>query len=81
MSERKKVLVKEKLAAEGVDLLRQDFDVDLGVDWTDDELMARIKDYDALIVRSATKVTAAVIEAVRGSASWAAPAWAWTTST
>jgi D-3-phosphoglycerate dehydrogenase len=63
MAERKKVLVKEKLAAEGVELLRRDFDVDLGADWTDDEFMARIGGYDALIVRSATKVTAAVIEA------------------
>ena len=37
--------------------------MDLGVDWSDEEFMARIKDYDALIVRSATKVTAEVIEA------------------
>jgi D-3-phosphoglycerate dehydrogenase len=63
MTDRKRVLVKEKLAAEGVALLRQDFDVDLGFDWTDDELMARIGDYDALIVRSATKVTAELIDA------------------
>jgi D-3-phosphoglycerate dehydrogenase len=63
MTDRKRVLVKEKLAAEGVELLKQDFDVDLGADWTDDEFMERIKDYDALVVRSATKVTAEVIEA------------------
>jgi D-3-phosphoglycerate dehydrogenase len=63
MTDRKRVLVKEKLAAEGVELLKQDFDVDLGVDWTPEEFMARIKDYDALVVRSATKVTAEVIEA------------------
>jgi D-3-phosphoglycerate dehydrogenase / 2-oxoglutarate reductase len=63
MADRKRVLVKEKLAAEGVELLRQHYDVDLGVDWSDDEFMARVGDYDALIVRSATKVTAAVIEA------------------
>ena len=63
MSERKKVLVKEKLAAEGVELLKKDFDVDLGMDWTDEAFMQRIGDYDALIVRSATKVTAEVIEA------------------
>jgi D-3-phosphoglycerate dehydrogenase / 2-oxoglutarate reductase len=63
MADRKRVLVKEKLAAEGLELLRQQFDVDLGVDWTDDEFIARIGGYDALIVRSATKVTAEVIEA------------------
>jgi D-3-phosphoglycerate dehydrogenase len=65
MNGRKRVLVKEKLAAEGIELLRQHFDVDVGTDWTDDEFLRRIKDYDALIVRSATKVTAEVIEAGR----------------
>ncbi|NLG65106.1 MAG: phosphoglycerate dehydrogenase [Actinobacteria bacterium] len=63
MADRKRVLVKEKLAPEGVELLRQDFDVDLGMDWTDEEFMARIKDYDGLMIRSATKVTADVIAA------------------
>ena len=33
-----KVLVKEKLADSGVNLLRERFDVDLGVDWSDEEL-------------------------------------------
>jgi D-3-phosphoglycerate dehydrogenase len=62
-SERKRVLIAEKLAPEGVELLRQDFEVELGDGWSREELLARIKDYDALIVRSATKVTAEVIEA------------------
>ena len=38
MNERPRVLVKEKLADSGVDLLREHFDVDLGVDWEDGEL-------------------------------------------
>jgi D-3-phosphoglycerate dehydrogenase / 2-oxoglutarate reductase len=63
MAERRRVLVKEKLAPEGVEQLRQDFDVDLGHEWSDEEFMERIGDYDALIVRSATKVTADVIAA------------------
>jgi len=63
MTDRKRVLVKEKLAAEGVELLQKDFDVDLGVDWSEEEFLDRIDDYDALIVRSATKVTDKVIEA------------------
>ena len=63
MNARKRVLVKEKLAPEGVELLRRDFDVDLGVDWSDEEFMARIADYDGLVIRSATKVTADVIAA------------------
>jgi len=63
MSDRMKVLVKENLAPAGIDLLREEFDVDLGVEWTAEEFMARIADYDALVVRSATKVTAQVIAA------------------
>jgi D-3-phosphoglycerate dehydrogenase len=62
----KRILVKEKLAAEGIQFLRdQGFEVDTGLDWTPDEFMARIAGYDALIVRSATKVTAEVIEAAQ----------------
>ncbi len=64
--EPKKVLVKEKLAPEGIAYLKeQGFAVDTGLDWTPEEFLARIGDYDALLVRSATKVTAEVIEAAR----------------
>ena len=62
MNERPRVLVKEKLADSGVDLLREHFDVDLGVDWEDGELPERIGDYDAIVIRSATKLTADLIE-------------------
>jgi D-3-phosphoglycerate dehydrogenase / 2-oxoglutarate reductase len=62
---RPKVLVKEKIAASGVELLREDFDVELGLDMPDDELRDRIGEFDAIVVRSATKVTADLIE--RGS--------------
>jgi D-3-phosphoglycerate dehydrogenase / 2-oxoglutarate reductase len=57
-----RVLVKEKIADSGVDLLRERFDVDLGVDWDDAELEQRIGDYDAILIRSATKLTAPLIE-------------------
>ena len=64
MSEQKRVLVKEKLAPEGVKFLEeQGFAVDVGTEWDADELLARIKDYHGLIIRSATKVTAEVIQA------------------
>ncbi len=64
MSEKKRVLVKEKLAPEGVAFLEeQGFAVDVGTGWDADELRARIKDYHGLIIRSATKVTAEVIQA------------------
>jgi len=56
-----KVLVKEKIAESGVDLLRQDFEVELGLDWDQAQLEERIGEFDALIVRSATKVTADLI--------------------
>jgi D-3-phosphoglycerate dehydrogenase len=57
-----RVLVKEKIADSGVDLLRGKFDVDLGTDWDDDELAQRIGDYDAILIRSATKLNADLIE-------------------
>jgi D-3-phosphoglycerate dehydrogenase len=59
--ERPKVLVKEKIGDSGVALLREHFDVDLGIDWSDDELADRIGDYDGILIRSATKMTAELI--------------------
>ena len=56
-----RVLVKEKIADSGVALLRERFDVDLGLDWDDDQLAERIGAYDAILIRSATKLTAALI--------------------
>jgi D-3-phosphoglycerate dehydrogenase len=62
MSERLKVLVKEQIGDSGVDLLREHFDVDLGFDWTDEQLVERIGAYDGILIRSATKLTAELIE-------------------
>ncbi len=59
---RKRVLVKEKIGESGVELLREHFDVDLGVDWDDGELAERIGDYDGILIRSATKMTAELID-------------------
>ena len=53
--------MKEKIASAGVELLKKDFDVDVGVDWDRAELEEKIKEYDALIVRSATQVDAELI--------------------
>lgn len=60
-----KILVSDKLANEGLDILRavKEFQVDLKTGMTPAELKAIIKDYDALIVRSETKVTAEILEA------------------
>ncbi|HEV2945583.1 MAG TPA: phosphoglycerate dehydrogenase [Solirubrobacteraceae bacterium] len=60
--ERLKVLVKEKIGDSGVDLLREHFDVEIGVDWTDEELAERIGEYHGIVIRSATKLTAELIE-------------------
>ena len=64
MTEQKRVLVKEKLAPEGVKYLEDlGFQVDIGTEWDADELLKRIPEYHGLIIRSATKVTADVIAA------------------
>jgi D-3-phosphoglycerate dehydrogenase len=57
-----KVLVKEKIADSGVELLRANFDVDLGLEMSDDELREAIAGYDAILIRSATKLTADLID-------------------
>jgi D-3-phosphoglycerate dehydrogenase len=60
-----KVLVKEKIADSGVELLRSDFDVELGLEMSDEELRDRIGEFDGIVIRSATKLGADLIE--RGS--------------
>lgn len=57
-----KVLVKEKIADAGVELLKSKYDVEVGVDWDDNQLNERIGEFDALLVRSATQVDAPLIE-------------------
>jgi len=57
-----RVLIPEKLADPGIELLRKDFEVDVLLDLSPDELLERIGEYDGLIIRSATQVTAGVIE-------------------
>ena len=54
-----RVLVREPIAEAGIELLRERFEVD--VDGNGD-LGERIGDYDAIVIRSATKLTAELIE-------------------
>ncbi len=61
-AERLKVLVKEKVGDSGIELLRSRCDVDLGIDWSDEELNERIGAYHGILIRSATKMTAELIE-------------------
>src|SRR6202453_48203 len=62
MTDRAKVLVKEKIGDSGIALLREHFDVELGVDWSEEEFAERIGEYDGIVIRSARKMTADVIE-------------------
>lgn len=60
-----RILVSDPLSEEGVRILREvkEFQVDIKTDLKPDALKEIIKDYDALIVRSATKVTKDIINA------------------
>jgi D-3-phosphoglycerate dehydrogenase len=58
-----KVLVTDPIAQDGIDALVPFAQVDVKLGISTDEMLRIIGDYDALIVRSETKVTAAVIEA------------------
>jgi len=60
-----RVLVSDPLAEEGLEILKKVFDVDVKTDLKEDELCKIIGDYDALLVRSGTEVTAKVIEAAK----------------
>ncbi len=62
LGEQYRILVSEPIADSGVALLRERFAVDLGLDWSADELAERIAGYDGILIRSATKLTAEVIE-------------------
>jgi D-3-phosphoglycerate dehydrogenase len=57
-----RVLVAEDIGRSGIDLLRAHFDVDVRTDWADGELRAALGDYDGVLIRSASKLTADVLE-------------------
>jgi len=58
-----KILVSDPLAEEGLSILREHGRVDVRTELSEDQLVAIIKDYDALVVRSGTQVTARIIDA------------------
>jgi D-3-phosphoglycerate dehydrogenase len=65
MAEKRKVLVTDSVSRSIIDIFPGDTEVDFRDNLKPEEMMAILGDYDALIVRSQTKVTAAVIEAGR----------------
>jgi D-3-phosphoglycerate dehydrogenase len=59
-----RILVCDPIHDEGVKMLREaGFDVDIETSITSQELVERVNDYDAIVVRSRTKVTRVVFEA------------------
>jgi D-3-phosphoglycerate dehydrogenase len=61
LHEQYRILVSEQIADSGVRLLRERFEVDLGLDWSADELAERIGAYHAILIRSATRLDADMI--------------------
>jgi len=58
-----KVLVADPISNEGIDILRSYAQVDIKLGLKSEEIISTISDYEALIVRSQTQVSAKVIEA------------------
>jgi len=58
-----RVLVTEKLSEQGLELLRRDFQVDVRLELATGALVQEIGPYEALIVRSQTRVTSEVLDA------------------
>ncbi|MDP2729640.1 MAG: phosphoglycerate dehydrogenase [Dehalococcoidales bacterium] len=58
-----KVLVADPIGEEGIEILRSHAEVDVKTGLKPEELISIVGDYDALVVRSQTQVTADVIEA------------------
>ncbi|MGB7532593.1 MAG: phosphoglycerate dehydrogenase [Halobacteriota archaeon] len=59
----KKVLVTDHISEEGIKKLREFAEVDVELELSNEELKERIAGYDALVIRSGTKVTKEIIEA------------------
>jgi len=63
VSARPRILIAEEIADAGVALLRERFDVDVGVGWGTDELAERLPDYHGILIRSGTRLSADLIAA------------------
>ena len=60
-----RILVADPIAEDGVERLRSAGRVDIATGLSREDLIARIGEYDALVVRSETKVTAEVFDAAK----------------
>lgn len=59
------VLVKEKIADSGINLLKKEFNVDVRLDMDQAQLKKEIGKYNAIIIRSSTRMTADIIGAAK----------------
>ena len=59
---RPRVLVCDAISDDGIEVLQGHLDVDVDTGMSEDELVAVVADYEALVVRSATKITKRVID-------------------
>ncbi|WP_461205715.1 phosphoglycerate dehydrogenase [Clostridium sp. DL1XJH146] len=57
-----KVIIAEKIDDLGIEMLKKEFDVDVCIGISREDLLEKIHEYDALIVRSATKVNEELLE-------------------
>lgn len=62
MENKKRVIITERVDDEGVKLLEKELDVDICLDFSREELLAKIENYDAIIVRSATMIDKELME-------------------
>ncbi|MCX8052589.1 MAG: phosphoglycerate dehydrogenase [Armatimonadetes bacterium] len=60
-----KVLVSDKIAAEGIEILKRVAEVDVKTGLSEDELCEIIGGYDGLVIRSSTQVTAKGLDAAK----------------
>ncbi len=60
-----KILVSDKISEAGLSILNKKYQVDVRIGLSEEEMIATIADYDALIVRSETQVTKKIIDATR----------------
>ena len=57
-----RVLVAENIGESGIALLREHFDVTVKTEWEDGELSREIAGYERILIRSASKLTADVLD-------------------
>jgi D-3-phosphoglycerate dehydrogenase len=62
---RPRILIPEKVSPDGLALLKDQFDVDERKNLSPEELKGIIGEYDALIIRSETQVTADLLNAAK----------------